>query len=716
VDIKKLIYGASDLQGIVSCEYANNGQVEIILNSGESKFQDIPLFLVSDLPAPGWQELKGNLPLKYIKTFKSKEQLWDEKRRNRRANHLHVYDERDSAMMLGGFTSFKGLQPKDVSTLAFDIEATGLEHGPDSKTLLISNTFQHGNTLIKKLFAYDEFSSDADMLMAWAEWVRKVNPSIVAGHNIFAYDLPYLNYCARRNGIKLHLGRDGSALEFDKYESKFRRDGSQFYTYNNAHIYGRNIVDTFFLSIKFDISRNYESYGLKSIIKAEGLERPGRVHYDASKIRQNYLIKQEWEKIKEYAQDDSDDALKVFNLMIPAYFYLAQSVPMSFQNIINKASGAQINSLLVRSYLQENHSLPLPSEPEQFEGAISIGNPGVYHNVFKVDVASLYPSIMLEWQVSDKEKDPLGATLQMLEYLTAERLENKKRAKDTGQRKFKDLESAQKIIINSMYGLLGAPGINFNSPKNAALVTTKGREILERGINLAESSDFLIANADTDSVSITGKYNSHIPWTEDSKKMFLSAWNTRFPERIRWEDDGVYDRVLVLKAKNYVLSQNGKLKIKGSALKASMKEPALKEFIHEIIDALITNNSHTIPKIYTKYVQEILNVYDIERWSFKKTITSSVLNPGRTNERKVLDALDGSEYLEGDKKYFYFVNDDSLALADTWNHKAPNHNVAKLLEKLYKTMVIFKPVYDITQCLNYKLKRNHKLLQTLNSN
>ena len=41
---------------------------------------------------------------------------------------------------------------------------------------------------------------------------------------------------------------------------------------------------------------------------------------------------------------------------------------------------------------------------------------------------------------------------------------------------------SQKIVINSAYGLLGAQGLNFNSPDNAALVTKGGREILQNGI------------------------------------------------------------------------------------------------------------------------------------------------------------------------------------------------------------------------------------------
>ena len=56
--------------------------------------------------------------------------------------------------------------------------------------------------------------------------------------------------------------------------------------------------------------------------------------------------------------------------------------------------------------------------------------------------------------------------------------------KQTGDRYYKDLEQAQKIGINSAYGMLAAR-VNFNSPINAAFVTKKGREILGQAIEWA---------------------------------------------------------------------------------------------------------------------------------------------------------------------------------------------------------------------------------------
>lgn len=487
--IDELLYGTSKLNHIVACDYDDDEMLKVWVEKPGQPTKELsfntPRWLISNRERENWHKLKGNLPYSWVKTFATSQEYWDTRRSGSRNEFLGVYDEREMAMIIGGFTQFKGMEPKDVSVLSFDIEATGIEHGPDAKTLIISNTYRRGTQLVRRMFTYDSYPNQGAMIEAWCKWVSEINPSLIVGHNIYTYDFPYLAHCALKDGIRLQLGRDGSNLKFNSYDSKFRRDGTQFYDYKGIHIYGRQVIDTFFLSIKYDVARKYNSYGLKSLIAEENLEVKDRQHYDASLIRKNYTIAEEWEKIKRYAEHDADDSLALYDLMIPAFFYLARMIPKSFQQLLTGASGAQINSLLIRSYLLENHSIPAPSESEPFEGAISIGNPGVYSNVFKVDVASLYPSIMLQYEISDKEKDPLGHTLLMLKSLTDERLNNKRLAKETGQRAYKDLESGQKIIINSVYGLLGAPGINFNSPKNASMVTRHGREILKKAIHWA---------------------------------------------------------------------------------------------------------------------------------------------------------------------------------------------------------------------------------------
>jgi DNA polymerase elongation subunit (family B) len=175
--------------------------------------------------------------------------------------------------------------------------------------------------------------------------------------------------------------------------------------------------------------------------------------------------------------------------MIPPIFYSAQIIPRPLQQLTETAEGGKINAIMLRAYLQQKHSVPKASLPEKYEGAISLGNAGIYRNCWKIDIASLYPSIMIQYEVYDKEKDPNGYFLELVKTLTEERLKNKKLAKETGENYYKHLEQSQKVTVNSAYGFLGAQGLNFNAPNLAAFITEKGREILKKAIEWATSNE-----------------------------------------------------------------------------------------------------------------------------------------------------------------------------------------------------------------------------------
>ena len=479
---KNLIFGKNDIQKIVSCEVLDDN-VELFIEDEtgvRSEFIPNEYWILADKWADRtWGKLEGNLFYKWIKKFKTRDEFIEARRKLRSYDTFSVWDDKSASMILQGFSYFKGMKIDEVSILGFDIESTSLEHGTAAKVLLISNTFRKNGVVERKLFAYDDYDSEAEFFDAWTAWVREKNPSIMLGHNIFGFDFRYLDFCANRAGTALNLGRDGSAIKFNDYDSDFRIDGSKTLAYRKAFIYGREIIDTMFLSYRYDIGKKYESYGLKPIIKHEGLEVEGRQFYDAGQIRYKYKDPEEWSKIKQYAIHDADDAVALFDLMTPSFFYFNQSVPKSFQELTCSATGSQLNSILVRSYLQKGHSIPKPSDSHKFEGAISFGVPGVFHNALKIDISSLYPSIIIQYQLYNRIKDPNGHFLQMVEYFTKERLENKRRAKETGDKYYTDLEQSQKIAINSSYGLCGTNGLHFNSFRDAEFITRKGRDTIE---------------------------------------------------------------------------------------------------------------------------------------------------------------------------------------------------------------------------------------------
>lgn len=492
-----LIFGKSDIEKIVALEVKEaNVYLYIQTDKGTVKLEKKPYkyWLLADRQVnKSFVRLKGDQHFKWGKQYSDREEYYKNRYFFKKsAETYYLYDDREAAMIKDGYTLFKGMKHKDVSILSFDIETTGLQHDIDSKVLLIANTFRDSTGNIqRRMFTIFDYETPIDMLDAWCEWVREVNPSIICGHNILSFDLPYLQHVAELNkSNELLLGRDGSPLDFDNRDSKFRKDGSQFINYKKIKCFGRHIVDTMFLSIKYDVGRKYENYKLKSIIAHEGLEVEGRVFYDAETIKDNYTIPEEWEKIKEYAKFDGDDALALYDLMSPAQFYWTQSIPKTYQSIMESATGSQINALLVRSYLQNGFSVARATEmTERIEGGISFGVPGIYSSVLKVDLKSAYPSQILRFKLYNPEKDPEGNFYKMVHYFTYERFRLKDEFKATKDRYFNDREQTSKIAINSAYGVTITEGLNYNSPELGEKITRETREVIDMALKWASGKD-----------------------------------------------------------------------------------------------------------------------------------------------------------------------------------------------------------------------------------
>lgn len=706
--IEDLVFGRDKTPRIVDIE-DNDFDLEIFTESEEgiveSTFVPYKHWILANRPVnlKGSYKLGGSQYYRYMNEFESKSELYmhlGQAKRNG-VDYFKPGNNKECAQLRHGYTYFKGMRHTEPSILSFDIESSGLKQDDNSFIILISNTFRKLGRVERKLFSYEDYGSQGEMLLDWCKWVREINPSIMTGHSIFMYDLPYMNFIAQNEGIELDLGRNGSSIRFDSWESKFRKDGNMFISYNKAWIYGRSIIDTMFLAYKYDIGRKYNNYGLKNIVKQEGLEVKGRQFYDAATIRDNYKDPKEFEKIKKYAIHDADDSLALYDLMSPIFFYQTQTVPKCYQEVATSASGSQLNAMMVRSYLQENKSIPQATEREEYVGAISKGFSGIYRNCYKWDIASMYPHIMLEYEVCDKEKDPQQNSLKILEYLTTERLKNKKLAKETNDAYYDALQNCQKASVNSFYGFLGSTGLNFNSPSGAAYVTKVGRDILNFSMKWLEEREFQIVNCDTDGILFCKKDQTILGEQETSK--LLKELNDVLPTKIKFEDDGIFPKAIVAKAKNYILYDGKKITIKGSAFKSSTKEIALKEFFSKIIDELI-GAELDYSTIYQQYVNEIMEIQDIYRWCSKKTISSKVLTSKRTNESKIRDAIQGEEVSEGDKVHVYFKEDDSLGLAHKFDG---NYNRVRLLKKLHSSAKIFSTVINTKELfLNYGLKKN----------
>ena len=257
-------------------------------------------------------------------------------------------------------------------------------------------------------------------------------------------------------------------------------------------------------------------------------------------------------------------------------------------------------------------------------------------------------------------------------------------------------------------------------------------------------NNLILINADTDSLMVSKPDGS--PWTKEEQSRFLESLNSQFPEKIRFEHDGVFKRVVVIKSKNYALlpEDSNKVKLKGSSIKDQKKEPALKEMMEKIVKALIDDKKDIIIHIYHEYVKEALNVIDIKRWAQKKSLTESILKCKnwtqeqihtkelRKNETDIWDSIKDEEGLQqGDKFYVYPVVEyktitgrvsqktgkplkdmieeiNSLKLTKYWKN---DHSPEKLIQRIYDTLCIFESVLDMSHYIDYSKTNNKKLLE-----
>lgn len=223
-----------------------------------------------------------------------------------------------------------------------------------------------------------------------------------------------------------------------------------------------------------------------------------------------------------------------------------------------------------------------------------------------------------------------------------------------------------------------------------------------------KTHDFIVCGADTDSIMFCKR--DQAPFSDDEQDYLLDELNSFFPELIKWEHDGIYKKVIYVKAKNYILYDGKKMKYKGSSLQATTLEPKLKAFMQECINVIINDNVN-LPKlkeIYNRYAKEACNVDDIKPWCARKTISEKTMTSDRTNESIIRDAIQGKEIVEGDRIWVYYTNRGIVKMAEEFDG---DYSISRLLHKLHNTAKRFQTILPVNDIFpNYSLTRSKKLL------
>ena len=617
------------------------------------------------------------------------------------APYLFLPDISHQYMLASGTTLFKGMEFSELRCLALDIEtacAEGYDFSnparEDDRIISIALKDSHGEEILLR----GDRLTEPELLQALNSEIHRLDPDVITGHNIFRFDLDYIGQRAQRHGIRLNWGRNMSAPHITPHARWSLADKTL--EYPRWDVYGRHIIDTYFLVQLYDIGgRNLEGHGLKAAACHFGIAAEERTYLEGADISATFL--NDPERLYRYNLDDARETLSLFRLLGYPWFLQSRIFPYSFQNCVIRGNATRINSLFLREYLYGSHAIPARTiGVASFEGGYTESSfSGVTGPIVHCDVASLYPSLMLAYRLAPA-KDTLGLFLPMLADLREFRLTAKQRARDTvddSERHYFDaLQQVFKVLINSFYGYLGAARHNFSDPAAAAEVTRLGRVTIKNMIGLLISEGARPVEVDTDGIYFKPPASCA---TEEAESELVQRISQEFPEGIEVELDGRYRTMFAYKTKNYALLEyGGRIIIKGSGLRSRGMEPFLREFTRDVIGLLLAGETGKVVPLYELYVTRLRSrCLDVAWIARSETLNEPMerylekLRSGARNHAAAFEVALASNrsYRTGDHVSYYISGSGKDAAAyeqclpvSAFNPARPDINVPYYIEKL----------------------------------
>jgi len=476
----------------------------------------------------------------------------------------------------------------DVRRCQLDIETSSEDGGfSDAKVagdrvLAIGLRVGDENRLLVLREETDE--AEKELLLELNAVLAELDPDVIEGHNIFKFDLDFLRQRCRRQKVSCAWGRFSQKATFRNSRMKI---AERWIDFPRCDLPGRTVVDTYLLVQLYDITtREMNAYGLKEVAVYFGVtseQGAERTYIAGSKIADCY--REDRDKFCAYLKDDLRETAGVADVLLPTYFEQAKAFPITLQEACLRGTSTKVDLLFLEEYYHARQAVALPQEMSTFEGGYTKSfQEGVFKNVLHFDVASLYPSFLLNMNRNPKS-DSLGVFIPLLSKLREYRLKYKQLARtsedESLRAEFQARQTTFKILINSFYGYLGFSGARFGDGELAAEVTKQGRELLQALIEEFDRLGCTLLEADTDGIYLSsGEYF-------EKPEALLEKMGQVLPKGIELEYDGKYDAMFCYKAKNYALYDGGKITLRGSALRSRGIEPYLKQLSDRLIQYLL---------------------------------------------------------------------------------------------------------------------------------
>ena len=426
-------------------------------------------------------------------------------------------------------------QTPALTLASIDIETRGMSQQ------LYSIAMHSGETHVVLMVGDDEnksldgfelqfFSTEKTLLEGFFTLLQKVDPDVIIGWNVIGFDLDFIARKCEQLGISLDLGRGGDACAILQV-------GSGASPVKFARVPGRAVLDG------IDMLRaafwSFESFSLENV--GQELLGRGKTIQGTNKVEEiNHLYETNKPELARYNIEDCRLVTEIFDKADLINFAMQRAQMTGLP--IDKIGGAV--QTFDNLYLPRLHRKGYVASTSESEGNGSPGGyvldskPGLYSNVIVLDFKSLYPSIIRTFlidplglaigygQVADKkltatsttnnklsDVDPVpgyeGAFFSRQEHILPELIEDLWSRRDEAKAdKNAALSQAIKIIMNSLYGVLGSSSCRFHNHQLASSITRRGHEIIQQSQKFIEEAGWEVIYGDTDSLFVLLDQNS----------------------------------------------------------------------------------------------------------------------------------------------------------------------------------------------------------------
>ncbi|MGB1237614.1 MAG: DNA polymerase II, partial [Pseudomonadales bacterium] len=364
-------------------------------------------------------------------------------------------------------------------------------------------------------------ADERQLLEAYVVLIQQVDPDILIGWNVIGFDFAVIAQRASLYGVALAIGRDGS------HSVVHRSARGKSY----MRIAGRIVLDG--IDVLKGATYQFQSFSLEYVARA--LLGRGKL-VDNVAHRAQEIIDMFHEDKAALAKYNLMDCQLVLDIFEHAHLidYLVQRAELTGL-ALDKLGGwstafdnLYLPQLHRRGYVAPQYASGV-SDMASPGGYVMDSRPGLYRHVLVLDFKSLYPSIIRTFKIDplglaqaalEPEADHVpgynGARFSRSDHLLPGIIGDLWLARDAAKRESNSaMSQAIKILMSSMYGVLGSDACRFFDHRLSGSITLRGHHILTATAQKIEREyGYKVIYGDTDSVFVwlgddCGNANAH---------------------------------------------------------------------------------------------------------------------------------------------------------------------------------------------------------------